>query len=462
MKRSELFFSALLLPVDYLMVVAAGLAAYLLRFGDAVTGIRPALYQLSVVSFLPPLLVTAAGFLGIFALSGLYTIRSTRRFRNEFAAIFLGCSTSVMAIIVLIFFQREFFSSRFIILAGWIFTVVTVSMGRLAIRSLQHALFRRRIGVHQVILIGSDETTFQLAEYIRERASLGYHIVARYAEADDGTLRQLGDRVRREHIDIIFQTDTTLPRSQTHRLIEFANDHHIAFKFTADLFSAKASNIVVETVAGIPVVEIKRTPLDGWGRILKRVFDLVFATIALAALSPVFLVVALAIAADSRGPVFVKLERIGERDRPFHLFKFRSMVDGAQAMKSFLLRYNERAGPLFKMKHDPRVTRVGKFLRRTSIDELPQLINVLLGTMSLVGPRPHEPEEVAQYERRHRTLLAIKPGVTGLAQVRGRSDLPFDDEARIDIFYIENWSLAMDLTILAKTPSIVLRMKSAV
>ncbi len=461
MKRAELFFSALLVPVDYLMVVAAGVSAYALRFGGTVTGIRPVFYELPLASFFPLLLMTAAGFVGIFALSGLYAVRGTKRFLDEATGIFLGCSTSIMALIVLFFFQREFFSSRFIMLSGWVLAVVYVAAGRLIVRTIQHSLLRRKIGVYHAVIIGQDSTTEKLTELMQTHPRLGYHVVARFPEVHEAAFRELEERFQHEPIDIIFQADPTLPKAWTLRLIEFTNDHHITFRYAADLFEAQASNIIVETLAGIPVIEIKRTKLDGWGRILKRVFDLVVSLVCLVIASPVLLLIPLLIKADTPGPVLVKLKRVGETGKLFHVYKFRSMVQNAEVLKQQLMQYNERKGPLFKMKNDPRITRIGRFLRKTSIDELPQLFNVLRGEMSLVGPRPHEPQEVANYERQHRKLLAIKPGITGLAQISGRSDLDFNDEARLDIFYIENWSLVLDLSILLKTPAVVLKMRSA-
>jgi lipopolysaccharide/colanic/teichoic acid biosynthesis glycosyltransferase len=187
------------------------------------------------------------------------------------------------------------------------------------------------------------------------------------------------------------------------------------------------------------------------------------AGLGLILLSPILIMLSLLILIDSGWPILVGLPRVGKNGRLFIMYKFRSMIKGADKLKPHLMPYNERAdGPLFKMSNDPRVTRLGKFLRRLSLDELPQLWNVLLGQMSLVGPRPHEPSEVAKYKNHQRRLLNIKPGITGLGQVSGRSSLSFEDEVKLDTFYVENWSLWQDLVILIKTLVVVWQKKEAV
>lgn len=463
MKRTDLIFSALLVPVDYCMLVLAGLLAYALRFGETVSGIRPVMFDFPLSSFLPALLLTALGFIVVFALTGLYTVRTMRRFIEECTTIFIACSASVMAIIVLFFFQREFFSSRFIIVSGWVLAFVCVAVGRSVVRIVQRQMLIRKIGAYRVVIVGGDTTTSRLAEELSRNHLYGYDIIREYPVASAQTLSDIATLHATAPIDIILQADTTLGKTQTARLLDFADEHHIAFQYAADIFDARATNLAVETFSGIPVIEVRRTKLLGWGRILKRTIDIVLSLFALMISAPVFLITALFIKADSDGPIFVKLERVGQAGKRFSLYKFRSMVKNAHALKPALMQFNERSdGPLFKMKHDPRITRVGQCIRKVSIDELPQLVNVLRGEMSLVGPRPHEPEEVALYEKHHRQLMTIKPGVTGLAQISGRSDLHFNEEARLDIFYIENWSLRMDFAILTRTPAVVLRMKSSV
>ncbi len=226
-------------------------------------------------------------------------------------------------------------------------------------------------------------------------------------------------------------------------------------------------------VAGIPFIEIKRTRLEGWGRILKRLFDIIVSSILIVVLSPLLLIIALLVRLDSRGPIIYKNIRVGQRCL-FPTFKFRSMRieyctgegyggQHAEELQQKLIKSNsERVGPVFKVLNDPRRTRIGRLLERSSLDELPQLFNVFLGNMSLVGPRPHMPQEVAGYEKHHHELFSVKPGITGLAQISGRSDLNFEDEARLDFFYIENWSFILDLIILVKTPFAVLARKSRV
>jgi len=211
-----------------------------------------------------------------------------------------------------------------------------------------------------------------------------------------------------------------------------------------------------------PVIELKRTSLDGWGRVIKRSIDIAAASLGLLLTSPIFLTCALIIKNETKAPVFARLKRVS-KNREFYLYKFRSMIANAEELKPSLIAYNERKdGPLFKMKDDPRVTRVGRILRRTRIDELPQFINILKGDISLVGPRPHQPDEIQKYEKHHKKVLAIKAGATGLAQISGSSDLPFDEEVAIDSFYIEHWSLLLDMRIIFRTFLKMFRDPSAV
>ncbi|MBI4426636.1 MAG: sugar transferase [Candidatus Kerfeldbacteria bacterium] len=461
MKKSELAISAMLVPLDYAVLIAAGLVTYKIRF-SAFTGIRAVTEVIPLNVYLNVLLVVAAVWVAIFAVSGLYTIRSTRRAADELAKIFLACSTGILLVIVAIFFQRELFASRFVVLVGWFVAVVLVTIERAVVRVVQQAMFTRGIGVHRVVVVGTDETTQDIVSFLSTHLSLGYRIIDRIDGVTPDLFDRLVERMRTTRIDEIIQADPNVPKADTLKMIDFCNEHHIIFKYAADLFDTHSSNVEVQALAGVPIIEIKRTRLDGWGKILKRLFDVVVSVIGLIVTSPMLLIVGLSVKLDSAGPMVVKLERVGEGGNHFWLLKFRSMVKNAEALKQQLLDKNERDGPLFKMKNDPRITRLGHFLRRTSLDELPQLWNVVRGEMSLVGPRPHEPAEVARYEKHHRKLLSIKPGITGMAQTSGRSDLTFEEEVRLDTFYIENWSLKLDLQILLKTPWVVLTMRSAV
>ncbi|KSZ60309.1 polyprenyl glycosylphosphotransferase [Rhodococcus pyridinivorans KG-16] len=214
--------------------------------------------------------------------------------------------------------------------------------------------------------------------------------------------------------------------------------------------------IEMRPVAGLPLIHVEKPSYHGAKRSGKRIFDLAFASLALVALAPVFAVVALLIKLEDRGPIFYKAERIGLDGTPFGMVKFRSMVTNADKMVDTLLAQNEGAGPLFKMKDDPRVTRIGKVMRRFSIDELPQFLNVIRGEMSVVGPRPPLRREVEAYDGRVQRRLLVRPGVTGLWQVSGRSDLSWDESVRLDLSYVENWSMISDVLIIGKTVKAVL------
>ena len=204
-------------------------------------------------------------------------------------------------------------------------------------------------------------------------------------------------------------------------------------------------------MAGIPMLSVRDVHISLTGLLLKRVLDLV--VVALLALPTLLTmaIIALVIRLDSPGPIFYAAERVGKDGKTFNMIKFRSMVVGAERQKAALLAFNEASGPVFKIKDDPRMTRVGRVLRRLSLDELPQIMNVARGEMSLVGPRPPLREEVAQYKPWHRQRLAVVGGLTGLWQISGRSDLTFDESCLLDIYYIENWSLALDVRILVQT-----------
>jgi exopolysaccharide biosynthesis polyprenyl glycosylphosphotransferase len=230
---------------------------------------------------------------------------------------------------------------------------------------------------------------------------------------------------------------------------------------TPGLIEVAGPRLHIRPFVGLPLLAIEEPVFSGWKRVLKGALDRVGAALAIVLVAPVLLAIALAVKVSSPGPVLYRQERVGAYGRRYTLYKFRSMVDGADAKLAELLEQNEGNGLLFKMRRDPRVTAVGRVLRRFSLDELPQLFNVVGGTMSLVGPRPPLPSEVERYDTSIRRRLLVKPGLTGLWQISGRSDLSWEESVRLDLRYVENWSLALDLLILWKTASAVLRSRGA-
>jgi exopolysaccharide biosynthesis polyprenyl glycosylphosphotransferase len=235
------------------------------------------------------------------------------------------------------------------------------------------------------------------------------------------------------------------------RIVDQCERENVTVRIVPDMFQLSLSRVDVDSLGGIPVLRLREPSLRRGTLLTKRVLDLLITPL-LILLGSVFLgLIALAVKLDSPGPVIYRQRRVGKDGREFDMLKFRSMIKDADQRLEELRDLNEADGPLFKMRDDPRLTRVGRWIRRTSFDELPQLINVLRGEMSLVGPRPGTPDEVAEYRPWHRRRLEVFPGMTGMWQVRGRSDVPFDEMCLLDIYYIENWSLLLDLRILVQT-----------
>ncbi|MFZ5559613.1 MAG: sugar transferase [Patescibacteria group bacterium] len=463
MKKSELIFSALLIPVDFLMLLLAGIAAYFLRVSPLIANWRPVLFALNLPFERYLILLLGVSIFGIlvFAVSGLYNITPQKRLFKEFFQIVVGISATILAVIIYIFLTREAFESRFIILAAWIFAIIFVSLGRFFVKKLQRYLVGRyNVGIHSVIVIGEDKMSRKILREINHHPDLGYRIIRCFSGLNIEKIKNFIIK-NKFQIDEMILASPQYERKEVLEILDFCEEQRIGFKFIPNLFQTHTTNVELNTFDGVPLIEIKRTPLDGWGKIIKRGVDIIGSTIGLILLSPFFLVLGLIIKADSEGPIFVKLKRVSQR-KEFGLYKFRSMIKNAEVLKDKLLAYNERRdGPLFKMKTDPRITKVGKFLRKFRIDELPQLFNVLKGEMSLVGPRPHQPDEIEKYEKHHKKVLLIKPGITGMAQISGSSNLPFDEEVKLDTYYIENWSLKKDVYIFLKTLIVLFKDRSA-
>jgi len=467
MKRFELTFAFLQLPLDYLMVVLAGFSAYGLRFAEAITSIRPILFDLPWGKYWPSVLIVACGWLLIFAFSGLYSANPNRKLAKELSRVFLACSTGFAAITIYVFFTLQKFDSRFLVLASWILAIIYVSLARTFLRLIKILCYRLGIGLRRTIIIGTQSVAEQIRKSLENKPQLGYKIVGFLKSFNPNELL----KIQKNGLDEIIFADPKGNEEEAINTIDFSNEHHITFKYSADLFDTISSNIAFSTIAGIPIIELRRTRLTGWGRILKRIGDIFGSIFFIIIFSPLFLISTIIILIETGGPVIYRNERVGQEGKKFYTYKFRSMYQkyctgdqfgkaGQAAIeleKELIKQKSEKQGPVYKIKNDPRITPFGRFIRRFSIDELPQFFNVLIGNMSLVGPRPHQPREVNKYEKWHKTVLTIKPGITGLAQISGRSDLSFDEEAKLDIFYIENWSFFIDLIILIKTPFVVLR-----
>jgi exopolysaccharide biosynthesis polyprenyl glycosylphosphotransferase len=475
-KSSELTFTFLKIPFDYLSILLAGILAYFIRFEQTVQDIRPVIFDLNFNTYLSIIIPLSLVWLIFFTWSGLYKFEK-RKITDEIGKIILACSTGMTAVIIYMFFVRELFNSRFIVLIAWVLSIFIVIITRAIIRKFQNMALARGYGAHNVIIIGKNENTDMIINYFKKYPELGYRVIKRFDDFNSDIKAEINKINNNKIIDEIIQTDASLSREKSVQLVDFANENNLVFKFTAGQFEARTTNIEMHMIAGLPLIEIKKTKLDGWGRIIKRLIDFVFSTILIIFFSPLMILIAIAIRIEDRGPSIYKNERVHKKGT-FDVLKFRSMYTKFCTGKQFekyadqkaVLKYeeelakkqSERQGPVYKILNDPRRTKIGRFIERTSLDELPQLFNVWTGSLSLVGPRPHQPREVAKYKKHHKRVLDIKPGVSGLAQISGRSDLDFDEEVKLDTYYIENWSLKQDFWIMLKTPWIVLKRKSRV
>lgn len=367
-----------------------------------------------------------------------------------------------MLVITYFFFTRTFPFSRLGMIYSWTIAILFVIFGRAIIKIIQKFFLRLGIGKRRILFVGNNEVTKELIE--RFSKSPTYKIIG---IIDNYNTSQLEYIAKHREVEEIIQTKSDISETRSKDILEFCEEHHIEYSFVPDLMEVKRTNIDIATIGAIPLITLRKTPLEGWGKVHKRTMDIIGSSLGLVVLSPFMLITAIAIKLDSKGPILFShlddgtpVKRVGQSGRPFHFYKFRSMhhlTHNLRYSKEFMEKNLRTGSPLVKIKNDPRVTRVGRFIRKYSIDELPQLLNVLIGNMSLVGPRPHLPEEVAKYQRHHKFTLTIKPGITGLSQTSGRSDLDFETEVRLDRFYIENWSLWLDIKLVFKTIGIVLK-----
>ena len=462
MKKPDFVISVLLVPADFLLVLLASLSAYYLRFSETVSSLRPVFYEMSFEKYFDISVSVAILAVVIFSLNGFYTMKS-KKLVKEVPKVISGVSLVLVVLIMAIFFKRELFSSRFIIIFAWALSIVYLIVIRIIFLLIKNYFLKKGWGLSPVLVLGQASERDLLVSTYQADPTLGFKVVGQVSDLlalqQDQNLMQLVDQKK---ISTIIEADSAVSKTEALDMLTFCQENHITLEYVANLFQAQSLHLNLSSVAGLPLIEIQATPLAGWRRVYKRIFDFFGALVLLIILSPLFLVLAILIKVTSDGPVFVSLDRVGMRGKIFGMYKFRSMIKDAHILKSDMMAYNERPdGPLFKMKNDPRVTKVGKFIRRWSLDELAQVFNVLTGKMSLVGPRPHEPIEVSKYEKGYKKLLTVKPGITGLAQVSGRASLSFYEEAKLDIFYIENWSLMLDLIILLKTFKVVIKRDAA-
>lgn len=451
-------FGAFRIPLDALAVLAALLLAYRLR--QANIDLIPRVQLLEPASTLPTLpyyletfaLPGVLVFLVLAAMLHLYAIRSTLSAWVEVGRILAATALWLIIIIAWYFLVlKQLFFSRALLVHAAFFIALFVTAGRASLTLLQRSLLRTGLGRYLVVSVGIQQLTHAARDTLEH--DLHYQYLGHLQDLEG--LKRLEQQ---RHLDLALQTDPNPGSEATLTLIDYCRSHHIGYGFLPPVLADVPHLLHVDRLGLLPLIRFQPTPLDGWGRIAKRVFDLLVSGVLLVLLSPLFLLIALCIVLDSGMPIFYVSSRMGEHGRRrISVLKFRSMVCGADMRKPDLQAKNiRRDGPLFKVPGDPRVTRMGRGLRRWSLDELPQLWNVLLGHLSLVGPRPHLPEEVERYALRERRVFAVKPGVTGLAQISGRSNLQFGEEVRLDLQYIEEWSLFLDLWILWRTVFVVL------
>jgi exopolysaccharide biosynthesis polyprenyl glycosylphosphotransferase len=396
----------------------------------------------------------------------LYSPARLASFLHEQRLSVQACFTSGLLLTGTLYLVHADDIPRSIVLITLGLVTVALSLRRMIYRILLYRRFERGIGTRNVLVVGTGPEAHALRHHLESIRHLGYTFKgfidlpgsnSRFtATSGDvvGTLETLFQHARKQFIDEIFFT-TPCERGIVQDVLEQARLHGVDLRVVPDMYDGLAWSSPIEYIGQFPTIPLHRGHVPEAGLVMKRALDLFFSVTLLVVLSPILLAIAIAIKLDSRGPVLYYSERIGKKGRVFRCTKFRTMVRDAETRRADVMHMNERDGVLFKISNDPRVTKLGHFLRKYSLDELPQFLNVIRGDMSVVGPRPPLASEVRQYKLSHLRRLDVMPGVTGLWQVQGRQDPSFDSYISLDVTYIENWSIWLDLKIIMRTIGVV-------
>jgi exopolysaccharide biosynthesis polyprenyl glycosylphosphotransferase len=469
----RLLIVIVLTGVDLLMVMAGFWLAYIIRFEVGIIWFF--LYEVPPVDFYSSLVfLIAPAWLLVFRLFGLYDFKNLFAGTREYAQVFNASTLCMMLMILFIFFGDTREIARAWVLLSWLFVSIWVMGGRFVVRRVVQGLRIKGRFLTTALIIGANEEGLAIAEQLQANPRAGIWLAG---FADDelgagsellpgvpvlGSLDTLAMLVRQHGIQEIIVASTALPRAKLLQLFTtFGPDDNITIRMSSGLYELLTTGVEVQEFGNVPLLSINKVRLTGGDTFLKGTLDLVLSIVALVVFLPIMVAIAIAIKMDSPGPIFHLRRVIGVGSKAFNAFKFRTMYVDADERLAHDPELRHEFEKNHKLKNDPRVTRIGSFLRRTSLDEIPQLINVLLGQMSLVGPRMITAEERARYGKWWMNLSTVKPGITGLWQVSGRSDVSYEERVMLDMNYIRNYTIWFDLQILWQTLPAVLRSRGA-
>jgi exopolysaccharide biosynthesis polyprenyl glycosylphosphotransferase len=474
----EIVVRCALVATDAGMVFLAFLVAHVLRYQFNVGGVVRPWDNQPFSTFSGKAQLFSVLVVAVFFIRGLYRLPRSTGLLDE-SVMVAGGVTTAMAGVILTAFLLRFVPSRLVFIYAWAIAIGLSILRRGIARWVRDWLWSKDINVDRVIVIGAGDTGRRLMQAMMGMPGLGYRLIgfvddesaeqmpiateSRMASAERlGAIDELDDIVKGRDVDQIIIALPGDDHERIYALIERCRGLGVDFKVVPDLLQLSLDRVDLGEVAGVPLIGLKDVTIRGVNFVVKRSLDIAIATVILMVTAIPMLIIALAIKLDSPGPVLYRQTRVGKDGKRFTILKFRCMVVDADEQRAALLAQNADLDfRLFKLKDDPRLTRIGKVLRRYSLDELPQFIQVVRGEMSIVGPRPQMVEEVEGYEEWHMQRLLVTPGVTGLWQINGRSQLDFDDMVRLDLYYAEHWSPWLDFKIILRTAPAVLAGRGA-
>lgn len=465
--NASLIYGFFLIVGDFLALIAAFSLAYILRVK---LDERPLIEFISARDYLVAFLYILPFWLVIFGVIGLYNRNVYENRFSEFARLLVGCFLGILVAIGYEYVtNKEIFPARLVPVYTLGLSFAFVLLFRTLARAIRRSLFSYGIGVNHVLIVGNSGMNDEFIEALDDTRISGYKIVGivgksqkdmdfHYSSSFNSAVKSL----EKVGIHSIIQTELYADPDKNAEILAFAQENHIAYRFVPGNSELFSGNIDVDLFYSVPVIAVHQTALVGWGRIVKRLFDLVVGGVMLIIASPIMLLVGLVIFIFDPGPVFFRQERLSRFNSKVRIFKFRTIkkkYNGLLPEEAFAKMGKPELAKIYRqngdqLDKDPRIGRLGRFLRASSLDELPQLINVVKGDISLVGPRALVERDLDKYDKKS-LILSVKSGLTGLAVISGRKDIPFEERRKLDLYYVQNWSFWNDIVILAKTAAVV-------